>query len=275
MSGPRIRPGVIRDLPEARYHGHKTSVSSSGIKKLIVSPAMFQYDREHPKVTDALEEGQVVHRLVLGKGAEYEPLNFRDRRTNAYKEAEADARAAGKIPILVDAFAKCERIAERVLNHPVAGPLFTTGESEVSAFAKDPATGVMRRARADKLHADGLIVDLKKTAASAEPAWWAAGRTSKSYDYHVSAAYYLDTFELAKVAVRGFVHVFVEKEPPHLVSVIELDEYAIEDGRRKCAKGLEVFRDCTAAGVWPDWTDYPDPITRVGLPGITHLKEEA
>jgi hypothetical protein len=271
---PRIRQGIILDLPEDTYHGHKGSVSSTGLKQLLVSPRKFLHEREHPRTTNALEEGAVAHRLVLGKGADYEVLDFADRRTNAYKDAAAEARAAGVIPILVHEYEKGLQIANAVLNHPTAGPLLSQGEAEVSAFAKDPTTKVLRRARADRIHDDGLIVDLKTTAASALPAWWAVGRTSKNYSYHVSTAHYIDTFSLAGRAVRGFVHVFVEKEAPHLVSVIQLDELAIEEGRRKVAHGLEVFRDCTATGLWPDWTDYPDPITRVGLPGLTRIQEE-
>lgn len=274
MSTPRIRQGIIHDLPEAKYHGHTKSIGSTGIKQLLVSPQKFLYEREHPSVRDPLEFGNVVHALALGKGSDYDVLEFEDRRTNAYKDAAGDARKAGVIPILRKEYAKAEAMAVRLFEHPVAGPLLLEGESEVSAFAKDRSTGVLRKARADKLHADGLIVDLKTTATSALPAWWALGRTSKNLGYHVSAAHYIDTFESAGQPVPGFVHIFVEKDPPHLVSVVELDEFALAEGRDRVAHGLEVFRDCTASGIWPDWTDYPDPITRVGLPGITRLREE-
>lgn len=273
MSTPSIRLGIIHDLPDEQYHGHAKSIGSTGLKQLLVSPAKFRHELANPRTSNALEEGAVAHRIVLGKGAEYEVLEFDDRRTNAYKEKAEEARAAGVIPILTKEYEKAKRIADAVLNHPVAGPLVGHGEAEVSAFATDPATSVWRRARADRLHDDGLIVDLKTSATSVQPAWWAVGRTAKNLGYQISAAHYIDTFELAERSIRGFVHVFVEKEPPHLVSVIELDELAIEDGRTKVAKALEVFRDCTESGIWPDWTDYPDPITRVSLPGVTSLKE--
>lgn len=266
MTTPRIRQGVIHDLPEAKYHGHLKSIGSTGIKQLLVSPRKFLYEREHPQVRDPLEFGNVVHALALGKGSEYDVLDFDDRRTNAYKDAAKESRDAGVIPILRKEYERAEAMAVRLFEHPVAGPLLLNGESEVSAFAKDPATGVLRKARADKLHADGLIVDLKTTAASAEPVTFAIGRTSASLGYHISTAHYIDTFELAGVQVRGFAHIFVEKDPPHLISVVQLDDEAVQAGRERVALALEIFRDCTASGVWPDWSRHHDQIMSVSLP---------
>lgn len=265
-----IKAGVYDDLPEDKYHGDKRSLSSTGVKRLLVSPLQFQYEREHPTVKDPLEFGNVVHALGLGKGSAYRVLDYDDRRTNAYKADAENARAAGVIPILKKDYERAEAIRKRLHEHPVASPLLLGGRSEVSAFALDPATKVMRRARADKLHDNGLLVDLKTTAASALPERFAVGKTSESYGYDVSAAYYEDTFALAGVAIKGFVHIFVEKDPPHLISVVELDRDDVDAARPSIAHALEVFRDCTKSGVWPDWTNHHQPITPVRLPGWKH-----
>lgn len=270
MSRRGIPAGVYDDLDEAKYHRDARSLSSTGVKRLLVSPLQFKWERENPKVKDPLEFGNVVHALALGKGTAYEVLKFENRMTNAYKDAAKEARTAGVIPILRKEYAKAEAIAKRLHEHPVAGPLLLGGRSEVSAFAWDKVTRVMRRARADKLHDNGLLVDLKTTAASAEPTRWAVGKTVEAYDYDVSAAYYEDTFRLAGVEIRGFVHIFVEKDPPHLISVVEVDPDDIDRTRPDIARALEVFRDCTKSGIWPDWTDHHQPITPVRLPGWKH-----
>ena len=48
-----------------------------------------------------------------------------------------------------------------------------------------------------------------------------------------------------------------------LVNVVDLDDVALQIGRDRNRLALEVFRDCTDAGVWPG---YSSGITRVSLP---------
>ena len=63
----------------------------------------------------------------------------------------------------------------------------------------------------------------------------------------------------------------MEKEPPYLVHVNQLTGRAVAYGDRKVSEALEVYRDCTAAGIWPG---YPtDEITDIDLPAWVRTEE--
>ena len=60
----------------------------------------------------------------------------------------------------------------------------------------------------------------------------------------------------------GFVFIFVEKTPPHLVRCVELDAATQLAGGVDVDDALTIWRDCRAAGMWPGRTG----IGVVGLP---------
>src|SRR5690606_31897383 len=49
----------------------------------------------------------------------------------------------------------------------------------------------------------------------------------------------------------AMLFVFVEKTPPYLVSVVELDQPAVIVGRELNRRALAVYAECRATGVWP------------------------
>jgi hypothetical protein len=68
-----------------------------------------------------------------------------------------------------------------------------------------------------------------------------------------------------------FVHIAVEKTAPYLVHVNQLTDRAMAWGDRKVSEALEIFRDCTASGIWPG---YPtDEITDIDLPAWVRTEE--
>ena len=141
--------------------------------------------------------------------------------------------------------------------------LTTNGESEVTLAWQDKETGVWLRARPDFLpHKRRIIPDLK-TAADGAPR--AFGRAIANFGYHQSAALYSDGIK----AIFGhlpthWVHVVMEKEPPHVVSLYELPGEDIERGRWLNRKAIRLFAECLSTGRWPGYSDEP---SQIGLPG--------
>jgi hypothetical protein len=81
----------------------------------------------------------------------------------------------------------------------------------------------------------------------------------------MQAAWYLDLARDLGHPAEAFAFIVQEKEPPYLVTVVELDEPAIDRGRWLNSEALQRFRDCTEADLWPGYiTD--DQIARVSLP---------
>lgn len=270
-------PGVYPDVPEDAYHADPHSLSFSSAKLLLPPscPAKFKWVRDHPKKAErAFDIGHVAHRLILGKGAEYKILTPQEhgltkggevskapRNTDMWKEADAEARKSGLVPIHVDDWIKADNMAAAVLGDEHAGPLFAEGVAEQSMYAEDPQTGVMLRGRTDWFEPNGDIDDVKTTALSANPA--ELQRQFYKLSYYMQAAWYIDLAIALGLSTPQFRFVVVEKEPPHLVSVLRYTPEAIEEGRRQNRRAIDLYAQCLDSETWPSYTD---GVTDIDLP---------
>jgi len=249
-----IRDGLVFGMPEAEYHRPTDELSSTGAKKILEAPARFKYEvlEGNREAKDSFDLGSIVHAMVLGTGWGIQELDFENWRTKASQEAKSRAREAGLIPVLKHELVKPKAMAEAVLAHSTAGPFFEAdGDSEVSAFATCPKTGVRLRARADRLVDGGPIVDLKTTAGSAKPEEFA--RAVFNFGYDLQDAQYEEVFNLASGWDGEFKFVVVETRAPYLVNVVKLRPGYIEMGRDKALKARRIYAECMAAGVWPGY----------------------
>ncbi len=253
------RDGLVYGMDETEYHGGD-ELSSTGMKTLLDSPARYLYEREHRTEKRAFDIGHAIHGLVLGTGLDLAVVEADSWRTKAAQQQRDEAREAGRVPILVDEYATAKNAADAVLCHPEARVFFEAdAHPEVSAFCD--MDGVRVRARFDWLLARPVIVDLK-SGRTANPR--ALPRITEQYRYHLQAA----TYRRALATVRGdedpaFVHVFVESEPPHLVSVDRLTPEALDAGDAELDVALALYRRCVETGHWPG---YPLGIHDIDLP---------
>lgn len=246
------RLGVYDDLDELEYHADPTSVSASGMKTLLRSPAHFLHERTHPKTSDAMDLGTVAHTMVLGTGCEYVAVEG-NRNRNDVKAAIEEAEAAGKVVLKPEQFAAAERMADAVLTHRQASRLLgSPGRSEVSMFWADPAWDVIRRCRWDRLTDAAIGVDLK-TGRTAHPD--ALPKTIVEYGYDLSAAWYLDVAAGLGIDLAAYALVFVEATEPHPVVVVELSGSFLDRGAALAQKALATYRRCLDTGTWPAYAD--------------------
>lgn len=282
-----VRSGV----PDREYHADKSTLSHSGAKLLLKPsrPAKFLDWLSKPQEppTEAMEFGLVAHKLVLGEGADVAVLepdvhglkadgSIADKptATKAWKEADAEARAANRIPIHVDAFTRAQKMAEGVLKHPLAEPLLTLpGKVEQSFYATDPVTGVELRGRVDRItfEYDGRlhIVDYKTADNASEEEF---GHVAVKYRYYLQWAWYAKLAQLCGLDDDpAFVFVVQEKKSPYLVNVITLDDEALELGRRHMREAIDTYARCMESGRWPG---YDEVMHRVGLPLYAFPEEE-
>lgn len=250
VDGPRL--GVYDDLDEDLYHSDPTSVSASGMKTILQSPAHFQHYRQHPKTSDAMALGTVAHTMILGKGAKYVAVEG-NRNRNDVKAAIAEAEAEGKVVLKPEQLAAAERMANAVLSHPIAARLLTSpGRSEVSMFAKDPVHGIIRRCRWDRLGDDGIGVDLK-TGRSSNPD--ALPKQIHDFGYDLSGAWYQHVADLLGVEIVASALVFVDSTEPHPVVVVELSRDFLDRGAALSEKALRRYTECIQSGLWPGYAD--------------------
>lgn len=256
------------DVPEATYHADRNlapalgrSLSSSGAKTILDCPARFAWQRDNPVVKDAYDFGHVAHARLLGFGDEHITVVDADSwRTKAAQEQRDEARAAGKVPILAADSERAWALVTAVMEHPVAGAAFArAGQAEQSLYWIDDETGVTCRGRVDWL-LPNAIVDLKTTV-NASPAKFS--RSLVDYGYALQAAWYQQGIEALTGERLPFVHVVVEKEPPHLVAVYQVDTDALAFGAERARDARVLFAECESSGVWPGYS--PD-IELVSLP---------
>jgi len=250
--------GFHDDLDETLYHADANSLSSTGAKTILKSPALFRHQQQHPEHKDVFDVGSAFHTKTLGVGPEIAVWDGPSFYSKAGRAFQAEAREAGKTPITAADDIHTTGMAEAVKNS-VAAP-WLVGRCEVSAFAPDPITGVMRRGRFDIL-GDKFLADLKSTK-DASPTEFA--KSAANFRYHQQAAWYLDIAADLGHPALGFAFIAVEKTPPYFLSVIELDEEALDLGRALNAKALETYARCVENDEWPGYT--PSGFATVSLP---------
>lgn len=258
-----MNPGVY-EMTSDEYHAHG-ALSSSGARKLLAPscPALFKWDRDNPQPRKRVFDfGTAAHKMVLGDGPELVVIDAENYRTKAAQEARDEAYENGKVPLLPDEFTAVSQMAWEQRRHPAAFEP-KNGKPEQSLFAKDAATGVMLRARLDWLPdaVDGrLTITDYKTTLSAEPAAFA--RSVAKYGYYQQAAWYIDLVTALGIADDvTFRFIAQEKTAPYLVTVFELDEYAISIGRQRNRRAIDVFAECVEKDEWPGYATGVETIT--------------
>jgi len=257
---------IVPAMPEAEYHA-SPALSASGAKKLNqTSPAHFDHERRNGQQHKAVFDfGHAAHGLVLGVGEPLTIIEAEDWRSKVARDQRDEAYAAGRVPILRHEFMQVHEMAAAIEAHPLAATLLADGVPEQSVFWTDERWGVERRARFDWLtERDGLpIICDYKTSTTSDPK--AIGRKAFDFGYQQQAPWYMDAAEAVGYEAPEFLFIFQEKTAPYVVTVARLDDAAIALGREQNARALEIFRDCTASGLWPSYL--PDGgYTTVSLP---------
>lgn len=273
-------PGIYT-LDEAVYHADTAlaeefgpSLSSTGAKTLLHAPAAFKWEQENPSYDRKFNLGTAVHSIVLGVGdgiieypEEYLTKTGAISSKSEVKEWETKQRANGLVPLKPDQARLVTDTADAVLTHPIASRILAAGEPEQSIYGVDDETGVTMRGRVDWLR-DNAVIDLKTTGQSAHP--WRFAKQAADFGYDIQAAWYYDILVKNGYPVDiPYLHVVVETQPPHLVSVVQLDDESMAAGWAQARKALDLYKQCLDTDTWPG---YPEEITPITLPSY-HLNK--
>jgi PDDEXK-like domain of unknown function (DUF3799) len=277
MTGIPTDDGLYGDISDDLYHSDRGSLSSSGARKLLPPscPALFRHAMDNPpESTSTFDIGKAAHSVILGKGQEIGVIDAPDWRSKKAKDQRDYAIAHGLIPLLEADYNAVRKMADKVAYHPLAQALLREGDAELSGYWHDAETGTRLRFRPDWLTqlASGRIacVDVK-TSQSASPQDFSS--SAARYGYAFQQEWYkagLRALEIADDPI--FLFLVVDKTPPHLVSVIALDDDAAAYGQRQMRRAIDIFARCTEAD---DWPGYPETVHTVGLPRWSYYQEGA
>jgi exodeoxyribonuclease VIII len=269
--------GVHPDLDIDAYHGGE-GISKTGLDHIAHSPFRFHGLHMHPnrpasKRKAGQLEGALAHcatlephsfdsrYVVVRDGAPNKPTS---RQLEAKKPSdetlkaiewwkEFEAEHAGKEVITAQQYDAAWRQAENIRALPDVAFAMANGTPEMSAFWRDPITGVLCRCRPDWTFFCGdnkaVILDVKTYSDASPGEFWKQVLRKR---YHVQDSYYTDGFSIASgLEVVGFTFVVVETDWPYEANVLMLDDNLKAEGRRLYRRDLDVYAECLRTGCWP------------------------
>lgn len=275
VAAPPAHPllGVHHGVPNVAYHG-SPGISNSGLQNFAKSAAIY-YGRHldplrpPPEEKAGQLEGNLAHCAIL------EPDQFGSRyaigptvRRNTTKWKDFVALNPDKVCIQVEQYDAAMRQADNVRKLPAMARALAKGAPEVSAYWKDPATGVLCRCRPDWVYPvddSGVMLLDVKTYSSAEPEEFQRQVARKGY--FIQDAFYSRGYAIAaEVEVYAFLFVAVETEWPYEPNVLMLDPESQAEGLREVDRLLPKYKQCLATNTWPGYCTPEHEISEITLP---------
>ena len=272
VSKNSLTAATVREMPIKAYLS-APGMQHSHLQHFAKSAAHFREAVDHPeKPTFALIFGELVHTAVFephklqgcyyikpetyeNKKGEIKPWNGNATECKDWKYAHSDRPIIGK-----EDFDALIGIRKSVLEHPAARRCMEKGSAELSMFAWDPETKVLLKSRPDWT-AGGVLVNLKTTEDASLEGF---ARSIAKFHYDSAAAFHLDVFQLVKPKEKdAYVFIVVEKSPPYVVGVYNLDQASIQIGREKYRRWLRDYVEAMESDQWPG---YSDKIRTISLP---------
>lgn len=269
-----LPPATILDCTPEEYKKdpcETPSLSASTAHKIISKSAMHGWSA-HPKFgtleedeeedeteeeeSDAKDNGSIVHSLLLGKGADFAVFDFDSWRKKVAKEAKAEAKAAGQIPILTKRYDELQQAVAILRARLKEKGYEFNGASEVPIqwYARGAQGPVLCRSMID--HAwlsHGVSVDLK-TIRDAHPEH--IDRTFVQNGYHIQDHAYIKAHEALIPELTGRVDLtflFVEIKPPYAITPYQPDGAAMEIGKLHWERAVRIWEACLQSGAWPEY----------------------
>jgi len=245
-----IEPG-FRKMTNEAYHAEE-GLSKSGLVKLDQSPAHFMVPQPPP--TEAMRFGTAFHAAIL------EPQVYKmvfvvapDGMKFTTKEGKGWKEKQDKIILSANDGQIIEGMRQAIKENKTASTLLAQGIFELSAFAKDPEYGFMKKCRPDWITDGKVIVDLKSTA-DARPG--AFGKQIANLKYHWQAAWYLDILtEITEIEHTDFWFIVVEKQPPFGIATYAADKTMLAQARDEIAPLKAMYAQCLKDNHWPCYDD--------------------
>jgi PDDEXK-like uncharacterized protein DUF3799 len=213
---------------------------------------------EEEETTPALDDGKLLHKLMLGKGVDVVIVHADNFKTKLARQQRDEARDAGKLPIIAHKFDAFVKTAEVLRDRCAQAGYPLTGESEVAIEWTEPGANgpVLCRCRMDHVFmSDGVILDIKKVR-NAHPRKVAA--TFVDYGYDLQAHVYPRALQALRPELTGrvkFKFLFMELTPPYCVVPADLDGAFREIGTLRWQTAVRLWERCLATGHWPSYAD--------------------
>jgi exodeoxyribonuclease VIII len=261
-----IKPGIYNLSAEDYHQG--PGISRSGLMAFKRSPYHYWYKYLNPDYitepsTSAQILGSALHSYVLEPeffSERYFVLpKFNKRTKSGIERWELMKHEIGSRDILSeDQWQILQTMAARIKVHPLVSQLIEKAEIEQSLYWTDPDTGILCKCRPDILRCN-LVCDLKTAQDGSLRAF---SRTIYDYGYHIQAAMIQEALmQLRQILIKDFLFLVIEKSAPYVISIYQLDQASLEQGRYEFKSLLTRYQQCLEANEWP-----PYEIQEISLP---------
>lgn len=251
---PDIPIGMTRGIDNGAYHGERSAVSSTQLKRMLVSPAHFMSGLfEHEESTEAMQYGTVLHARIL-EPESFERRFFATPKVNRQtKEGKAlaesyKAEAAGRIMFPADWLPGIECILDNARAHAKARAILGAGEAEVAFSWIDDETGIKCKIKVDWRHDARLLADVK-SAVDVTPDGFS--KACARLNYPLSAFMYCEGVRQVTGEWAEWAFIACEKERPYTVAVYRATEAFLRRGQKDFRSALRRLAACRAQGRFP------------------------
>jgi hypothetical protein len=285
-ASPVLPVGIFSDIPMERYLADPCAAPSvsSGCVHTLLTRSPFHAWADHPKnphripgdeSTD-MDIGTLAHALLLEKSEEraavIDPHEYPGLRggipkgwtNDAIRAARDQARAAGRVPILLADMERVRAMRDAALEYIAKSEIadvFDEGEAETTVIAQEG--DVWLRARPDWITNDrSFHVSFKTTPGSAEPMSFVRYRMS-SLGYDTALRFYARAIAGATGHEPASCILIQESQPPYRCAMVGLAPALADLCDRKVSRAIEIFGDCLKRGRWPEYPHricYADPM---------------
>ena len=243
-----------------------SALNYSGAKQILRSPAHYQnWLKAERKETPALIIGRLVHMAIMMPkefNNKVHELPECDRRTKDGKAIyEQFVASVGKEDDVITAEQMLTVTSIANSGNQALATLGLQGEpySKIECSITKPYRNILIKGRPDlvTLDKDGkvVVVDFKTTIDASARSF---ARDIVNYEYHIQNAFYNELNNSTR-----FVFIAIEKEPPYNYAIYELDEQAVNEGRRRMDLACDIYHDCQKFGAWPG---YDKSVQALSLP---------
>ena len=229
-------------LSNEEYHAHK-AISSSDVKT-VATKSLAHWKGQQRHETPALTLGTAFHDITL-EGGENTLCGPENRRGNAWKEAEAEAKAEGKVLLTQGDYEIANAMSESVMRLPRVAELIDHkgAVKEESIFVKCHQTGLELRCRPDLyIESEGIILDLKSTV-DASPNRGGFEKSFWNFAYDLQAAFYRYVLVLEGIPIEKVLFACTEKQPPYASCLFEVSDEVLDYAHHRMINVLHHIKE--------------------------------
>lgn len=274
------KPGIYPGVTAEQYHKDpvETPSLSSTIAKLLFGRSPRHAWYAHPKLGGAKDDsdeetadpsaskakalGELIHRLVIGKGGDVVVIDADSYRTTAAKAQRDAALFSGQIPVLAHKLPEAQaaaNAARQQLDDMGFDYAYREGMREVVIVWEE--NGVWFRVMVDQLLIDenskmATIRDLKTVGRSSHPK--ACGKQISDLGYDFSLAFYKRGIAAVRPDLAGRIKCewdFLEVNAPYALTPVSISGEWEMAADARVEKAIAKWRECMTSNRWPFYTE--------------------